>query len=80
MCVTGLADTWHYPLQYMVGLEFNCNKLSCRLYRLKLQHHWLRSNIPDIALEPPNEIHCMESTGNAPNKKPHLKKIKNLHY
>ena len=67
MCASGFANTWHYPPQYRVGLEFNCNILSCRLYWFKLQHPWLRSKIPYTTLEPPHEI-CLESTDSAPNK------------
>ena len=37
------ADIWHDPPQCRVGLEFNLNILSSRLYWLKMQHSWLRS-------------------------------------
>ena len=53
------------PPQHRVGLEINRNILSCRLYWLKLQHSWPRSNIPYTAPEP--QICCFESTGNASN-------------
>ena len=66
----GFANLWHYPLQCRVGLEFNCNIPSCRLYWLKLQHPWPRRNIPYTALEPPNEICCLESTSNTINPNP----------
>ena len=62
MCWSGFANTWHYPTHYMVGLEFNHNILSCRLHWLKLQHLWLKSNIPYTALESPNEIPRLVST------------------
>ena len=75
MYANGFDNTWHYPPQYRVGLEFNRNILSCRLYSLKLQHPWIRSNIPHTALEPSNEIHCLESKDSAPNKEPHSKLI-----
>ena len=68
-------STWHYPPQYKVGLEFNCNIVSSWLSWLKLQHPWPRSNIPYAALESKNEIHCLESISNALNKKPHLRQI-----
>ena len=42
---------------------------------MKLQHLWLRSNIPYTTLEPLNEIRCLESTDSAHNKKSHLKVI-----
>ena len=47
------------------------NKETRRPKTLKLN----KSNIPYTAKEPPNEIPCLESTGNAPNKKPHLRLI-----
>ena len=68
-------STWHYPPQYKVGLEFNCNIVSSWLSWLKLQHPWPRSNIPYAALESKNEIHCLESISNALKKKPHLRQI-----
>ena len=40
--------------------------------RIQSQHPSPKSNIPYTALEPPNEIRCLESTGNAPHKKTHL--------
>ena len=76
MCATWFVNTWDYhPPQYRVGLEVNRNILSCRLYSLKLQHPWPRSNIPYTAKEPPDEIRCLKSPGNALNKKPHLRLI-----
>ena len=76
MCATWFGNTWDYhPPQYRIGLEVNHNILSCRLYYLKLQHPWPWSNIPYTAKEPPIEVPCLESTGNAPNKKPHLRLI-----
>ena len=65
----------HYPPQYRFGLEINRSILSCRLYWSKLKHPWTRSNIPYTAPEPPNEISCLVYTGNASNKKPHLRLI-----
>ena len=75
MCSSGFANTLHYRPQYRVGLEFNRNILSCRLYWLKLQHPWLRSNIPYLTLKHPNEIRCLESANSAPNKELHIKLI-----
>ena len=76
MCATWFANTWDYhPPQYRVELEVNRNILSCRMYRLKLKQPWPRSNTPYTANEPPNEIRCLEFTGNIPNKKPHLRLI-----
>ena len=38
MCVTGFANSQHYPLHYRIGLEFNGNILSCsRALTRKLQ-------------------------------------------
>ena len=74
MRATCFANIWYYyPPQYKVGLKINCNILSCRLYWLKLQHPWPRRNVTCTAPEPPNEIWCLESTENAPNKKGHLR-------
>ena len=42
---------------------------------MKLKHPWPRSNIPYKALELLNKICCLESAGNAPRKKPHLRLI-----
>ena len=71
MCASGFANTWHYPPQYRAELEFNRNILSCRLYWLKLQHPWLKNNIPYTTLEPPYETRCLEST----DKELHLKLV-----
>ena len=69
MCATWFVNTWHYhPPQCRVGLEINQSILSYRLYWLKLQTSCPRHNIPYTALELPNEILCLESTGNAPQK------------
>ena len=76
MCASGFASTWHYPHPYRVGLESITT--TCRLYSLKLQHPWLRSNIPYTTLELPDEVRCLESTDSAPNKEPHLKLINPL--
>ena len=65
-CATGFANTWHYQPQDRVGLEFNCNILSCRLYWLKLRHPLPWNNIPYTALEPPNKICLLEPTSNTP--------------
>ena len=39
--------------------------LYCRLHWLKLQSHWLSSNIQYTAQGSPNRICCLESTGKA---------------
>ena len=72
---TWFSKTWHYhPPQHKYGLEINRKVLSCRLFWLKLQHTWPRSNIQYeiISYDPPPSL---DSTGNASNKKCHLRLI-----
>ena len=76
MCATWFSNTWHYhPPQHKFGLEINRKILSCRLFWLKLQHTLPRSNIRYEIWPPPPPPLPLDSTGNASNKKCHLRLI-----